>query len=206
MRIVKEPEVRRNEILDSAERLFVSKGFEKATVSDILDDVKIAKGTFYYYFRSKDDVLDALVERRIAFLVEKAGEINSSSLPPGQKMLTMIFALKPRNEMQKDFNSVLHETDNAKMHQKALVRSIQCLGPCFAKVINEGISAGIFNTPYPAESAEILLSAALVLFDDDFFKWTKKEKSLKIAGFLSAMERILGAKPGNFSEFSKIFG
>ncbi|MCL2472104.1 MAG: TetR/AcrR family transcriptional regulator [Treponema sp.] len=205
MRIIKEPEERRNEIMDAAEKLFTGKGYEPTTVNDILAMVNIAKGTFYYHFKSKEDVLDALIDRRIREGVKKAEEIILSHLPPGKKLLAIIMAQKPRNETQEVFNSVLHETDNAKMHQKALTQSVLNFGLCLARVIEEGIGLGIFNTPFPRESAEILLAAALVLFDTDFFLWTKKEKAAKIAAFLTAMERTLGAKPGSFSEFEKAF-
>ena len=205
MRIVKEPEERKNEILDAVENLFAVKGYEAATINDILAAVNIAKGTFYYYFKSKEDVLDALIGRRLEIGVEKAGEIIASPLLPVQKLLAIIMAQKPREQVQKDFNAVLHEKDNSKMHEKALTQSILRLSPCLAQVIMEGNRTGIFSTPFPAESAEILLAAAMVLFDDDFFHWTNEEATVKIAAFLGAMERILGAEAGSFSEFTKAF-
>ena len=63
MRIVKEAEERRNEILDAAERLFSGKGYNHTTINHILDEVQIAKGTFYYYFKSKEEVMDAIIDR-----------------------------------------------------------------------------------------------------------------------------------------------
>lgn len=63
MRTVKEYEERRNEILDTAEKLFVSKGYMKTTVNDILREIGIAKGTFYHYFKSKEEVMDAIITR-----------------------------------------------------------------------------------------------------------------------------------------------
>lgn len=50
MRIVKDGGERRKELLDTARRLFISKGYEKTSINDILKEVGIAKGTFYYYF------------------------------------------------------------------------------------------------------------------------------------------------------------
>jgi AcrR family transcriptional regulator len=61
MRVIKEPEERRNEILDTAETLFFTKGYGKTTVNDILQAIGIAKGTFYYYFKSKEEVMDAVL-------------------------------------------------------------------------------------------------------------------------------------------------
>ncbi len=46
MRIIKEYEERRKEILETAERLFLTKGYTKTTVNDILKEIGIAKGTF----------------------------------------------------------------------------------------------------------------------------------------------------------------
>ena len=65
MRISKKPEERKNEILDNAEKLFGTKGYSKTTINDILLAVGIAKGTFYYYFKSKEEVMDAIVMRFI---------------------------------------------------------------------------------------------------------------------------------------------
>ena len=206
MRIVKEPEERKKEILDAAEKLFAERGYEAATVNDILDAVKIAKGTFYYYFKSKEDVLDALIDRRISEGVEKAEQIAASPLPTIQKIIEIMMAQKPQNQIQENFTSVLHEKDNAKMHQKSITQYVLRLSPCLGKVVREGIEAGIFSTPFPNESAEILLSAGLVLFDDDYFKWTKDEAAAKTAAFLTVMERALGAKAGSFSEMTKAFG
>ena len=54
MRIVKEHDERRNEIITTAEEFFLTKGFNKTTVNDILKRIGIAKGTFYHYFVSKE--------------------------------------------------------------------------------------------------------------------------------------------------------
>lgn len=63
MRIVKEAEERRNEILDAADELFGRKGFDGTSTNDILEKVGIARGTLYYHFKSKEDILDALIQR-----------------------------------------------------------------------------------------------------------------------------------------------
>ncbi|MGD0006240.1 MAG: helix-turn-helix domain-containing protein, partial [Anaerolineaceae bacterium] len=64
-RIVKEDEynVRRNEILESAQRFVYTRGYEQMAIQDILDDLQISKGAFYHYFTSKQALLEALIER-----------------------------------------------------------------------------------------------------------------------------------------------
>ncbi len=62
-RIVKAPTVRRNEILDVAQQLICTKGYEQMTIQDILDSLHISKGAFYHYFDSKQALLEAIIER-----------------------------------------------------------------------------------------------------------------------------------------------
>ena len=61
MKTVKDAELRRQEILMTAKKLFIKKGYDKTSVNDILKVVDIAKGTFYYYFSSKEEVLEAII-------------------------------------------------------------------------------------------------------------------------------------------------
>ena len=207
MRIVKEPEVRKNEIIDAAEKLFAAKGFEKATVHAILASAGIAKGTFYYYFKSKEEVLNAIIKRRIDAGLERAQAIASSpQLSPVQKIAAAIMAQKPQNPVEAEFLPVLHEQANALFHQKVLTDCVTRLTPVLSAITEEGIKQGDFSTAYPKESVEILLTAGLVIFDDAYFSWNREEQAGRIPAFLAAMERILGAKEGSFAEFARAFG
>ena len=75
MRTVKEASVRRNEILDAAERLFGTNGFEQTSTNDLLAEIGIARGTLYYHFKSKEEILDAMIERISNRLLSKAQTI-----------------------------------------------------------------------------------------------------------------------------------
>ena len=63
MRIVKTAEERKNEILDVAEELFAEKGYDNASTNDIIARIGIARGTLYHHFSSKEEILDAIVDR-----------------------------------------------------------------------------------------------------------------------------------------------
>ena len=54
---------RRSEILDTAKLLVYTKGYEQMTIQDLLDALGISKGAFYYYFSSKQELLEALIEQ-----------------------------------------------------------------------------------------------------------------------------------------------
>lgn len=98
MRIVKEYEERRKEILETAERLFLKKGYTKTTVNDILKEIGIAKGTFYHYFKSKEEVMDEIIMRIIKEDVTKAKRIVSNpDIPVLDKLFKILMEQSPKS-------------------------------------------------------------------------------------------------------------
>ena len=63
-------ELRRDEILDAAERVFAEKGYHEAGIADIAADLGIGHGTFYRYFRNKHDIAATVLERVVARVAE----------------------------------------------------------------------------------------------------------------------------------------
>ena len=100
MRVVKEANMRKSEILDVAEQLFVTKGFDGTSTTDILNEIGIARGTLYYHFKSKEDILDAMIERMTGNLVVKASEIaGKKDMPVLQRLTRMMLALNVNNAL-----------------------------------------------------------------------------------------------------------
>ena len=94
MRIVKDAHERKNEILDAAEALFAVKGYEETSTGDILSRVGIARGTLYYHFQSKEEILDALIERMTRNLIARAGKVSEDrSLPVVERIVRTIASL-----------------------------------------------------------------------------------------------------------------
>ncbi|MDR0517470.1 MAG: TetR/AcrR family transcriptional regulator [Fibromonadaceae bacterium] len=206
MRVIKKPEVRKAEILDAAEKLFNTKGYETATINDILIALNISKGAFYHYFKSKEEVLDESIEKYISERVSRAEKIAVSSLSPVQKFFEIISGQKLQSKTEEIFLpsiSSFNEKDNAKMHKKIITEYISRLSPCLSKIVKEGIDVGLFSTSLPNESVEIILAAGLVLLNYDFFPLAKEKMEAKAVTFLTVTERILGAKTGVLSELFK---
>jgi AcrR family transcriptional regulator len=63
-------ELRRDEILDAAERVFAEKGYHEAGIADIAAHLGIGHGTFYRYFRNKHDIAATVLERVVARVAE----------------------------------------------------------------------------------------------------------------------------------------
>ena len=75
VRIIKKYDERKTEFLDTAQELFFTKGYEQTAVETIIKKMGLAKGTFYYYFKSKEDLLDALIERMSEKILEEVRKI-----------------------------------------------------------------------------------------------------------------------------------
>ncbi|BCC76793.1 TetR/AcrR family transcriptional regulator [Bacillus cereus] len=201
MRIIKEYEERRKEILETAERLFLTKGYTKTTVNDILKEIGIAKGTFYHYFKSKEEVMDEIIMRIIKEDVAKAKVIVSNpNIPVLEKLFRVLMEQSPKSGDVKDkMIEQFHQPNNAEMHQKSLVQSIIHLSPVLTEILEQGIEEGIFSTSYPQETIELLLSSAQVIFDDGLFQWKPEEMMRRVKAYIKMMEVSVGAKEGSFS-------
>lgn len=69
-RRTKPAEVRIDELMNAAEALFLEKGVEATTISEIIASAGVAKGTFYHYFESKQHIIEALKKRYIEFFID----------------------------------------------------------------------------------------------------------------------------------------
>lgn len=192
MRVVKEAAVRRNEILDIAERLFVTKGFDRTSTNDILAEVGIARGTLYYHFRSKEDILNAMIARMTESLVKRAADIiGQKDVPVLQRLTEMMLALHVDSDLGHEIMEQVHKPQNALMHQKMQEGLLAGITPLIAGLIEEGIAQGLCQTDYPAEAAEMLLLYSNTAFDA-LAQYSEEERLKKIAAFIYHMERLLG--------------
>ncbi len=200
MRIVKEAEERKNEILDAAERLFGTKGFDSASTNDILAETGIARGTLYYHFKSKEDILDAMIERMMQRLLAKAKEAaERKEIPVLQRLTMMIKALQPREDRSGRFMEQIHKPQNALMHQKIQERLLAEMNPLLTGLIEEGIEAGICQTDYPAEAAEMTFLYANTAFDK-MAEYGPEVRRRKEEAFIYHLERLLKMEQGSMRE------
>ncbi len=206
MRVVKEAGERRNEILDAANELFVKKGFDGTSTNDILEKVGIARGTLYYHFKSKEDIMDALIERYNVRILAAAQKIASDrSIPVNERILNVVMALNISSSDGKEIIEHIHKPQNALMHQKTQKAIINGVTPILAGIIRDGIEQGIFTTPYPYECMEMIVAYTSMIFDDDMVEMTYEELNNRIRAFAYNLERMLGAESGSLMYLVQLF-
>lgn len=198
MKVIKNGEERKHEILDIAKELFIEKGYENTSIVNILEKVGIAKGTLYYYFTSKEEILDAIIDRISEKIFYKAQEISKDpSLSVQEKILGVVMSLNIEDDKEKKIVNNIHNPQNLLMHQKQFDSIIDNVVPILTKVICEGIEKGIFNTDYPLETVEMILIYTQTVFDSNN-NLSMEETLRKISAFIVNLERLLGAEKGSF--------
>jgi AcrR family transcriptional regulator len=207
MRVAKTADERRHEILDAAEKLFSTKGFDATSTNDILEEVGIARGTLYYHFKSKEAIMDALIERYNTKVLNIAKKIaNDKSISVFERMMGVVMALNINNKSEKEIIEHIHKPQNALMHQKVQRVILTEVTPILAEIIEDGIKEGVFNTPYPYESVEMLIAYTNTVFDTELIEMTIEEKARRIEAFIFNLERLLGAKRGSLISILQVFG
>ncbi len=208
MRIVKEAEERKEEILDAAEKLFGTKGFDHTSTNDILEAVGIARGTLYYHFKSKEEILDGVIERISNRLMSDAGKvIRDTELPVLERLTKAILALNVESEIGHEVMEQVHRPQNALMHQKMQQQLLDGITPLFTELVEEGVRQGICHTDYPREVVEMTLIYANTAFDELNMEGLSQEKrEQKIDGFIYNMERLMGMEEGSLQDtIRKVF-
>lgn len=198
-RISKDPEERKNEILDAAEELFNQNGFDNTPVSEIVNKVGVAQGTFYYYFNTKDDIIIALLERSFNHVENKVNEIFvNNTLTPLQKLefiLKMIIAPQGNDN---DMESYFKMDENEKIHQKRDFLFFEKFEPIIEIIVKEGIKKGVFDVFEYKEISKILflgIDKYIHIYYHTFND--KKEFSTKVKAIAELLEKVLGIKKGS---------
>lgn len=211
-RVVKLAEVRKSELLDCAEALFFSKGYEATTVADIIARAGVSKGGFYHHFLSKEDLLDALIARITETVIANARDILEDDKLDALTRLNRFFARTQQwkadqASAMKRLYTVFADPANGVLYQRIVKAGVAALSPVLARIVEEGNREKIFDAPDPGIVAEMLLHitnarqelsmeavAAAARGETDkatdmFVNRIRKEEAL--------VERILGAPRGS---------
>lgn len=211
-RTVKAPDERRSELVVTAQQLFYTKGYERTSVSDIVEAVGVAQGTFYYYFDSKTAVLEAIVDEavdQVRSILEAI--IADETLTAVAKWQQAIRAANNWKTGQKkkmlEVSRLLQMEENALLKHTLRQEAAKVTSGQFAKIIAQGVDEGVFTTPFVEESAEIVVAIVATLGDkvnELLFNPADYADPMTLAlqmniSVQTAVERVLGAPAGSLT-------
>lgn len=190
---------RRKEIFTAAKKLFEQQGYENTSIDQIVQEAGVAKGTFYYYFSSKEEALGAMMEEMDATALQALQPLLDKPTPALQKMALALTGLRRfyagSHNMLENFKTLKDEL----MYYKSLIHSVQVLTAPFVQIIEQGIQEGVFHCEYPTAFAETILTSAHFLLDGDILPTTHENFVNRLLVVQQLMERGLGLAPGSLS-------
>ena len=191
---------RRREIVETAAELFLSRGYANVSVDMIISEMSVAKGTFYYYFKTKADVLAAIVDAQLDAIVKQAQMLADAPEMDAVSKLGMLLSGGSMGDADtRQVTEYLHMPENRELHELTNVQTVLRLAPVLAQVVAQGVTEGLFDVSAPLEAVRFLLTGYQFLTDRALFDLGAEETVKQVRAIQEAIERTLGAAPGSFS-------
>lgn len=205
-RVSKDPNERRLEIMDAAERLFNKKGFENTAVSDIVQSIGVAQGTFYYYFKSKEDVFSAIAENFLNDYMENfALVVNNDELSVIEKIYIVFDKGLELLENNEGVMFYLHTKENINLHEKVERKFVEYVTPLVVNIVMQGIEEKLFDLEYPEEAVTFLMMGSHFLGDVNIYLEDRKAYLRRLQAVQFVVQRVLGVDSTTMDHFTEKF-
>lgn len=190
---------KRELILDTAQEL-MCRNEKDISVSLIARTAGIAKGSIYYYFDSKDEILDAVVERCYKSAIhEFFSELNSEeSALVKIKILFQSMLKSEFSNNQQNLILTLHLHEDLLLHNKLKRIAVQEISPILTALLHQGCAEGSIQTDYPKESAEMIIAILAFFLDNTFFPSDNISMNHKLRTLAYSLEMFLRSPKGSF--------
>jgi len=198
-RITKNPETRRKEFIEVARELFMEKGFEQTSISDITSKMGMSHGSFFYYFKSKNDVMKAVICDILNYWKEFMDNLVANEEMNGLEKMQLILQMSIESStVKQNINEFFEKKGNAAMYQEYRKRSHEIIMPLITEIVEQGVEEGIFDLEFPKETVEyvgyILQNLGSSLRTSNVYEYRRKIRALEIF-----MTRVAGIGENEFS-------
>lgn len=143
-RITKAPEERRQEIIDTAMKVFYEKGYEKTSISDIAREMNVAQGLCYRYFSSKEELFDTAIDQYAQKQVDQICSILDPQMPLTELIEKMPIFLDVEND-NSYAQKICHENSNTKFHDQLSLKICSKLQPVVADLLSAANEQGVIH-------------------------------------------------------------
>lgn len=191
---------KRELILDATEELMEKMPDKDISVSLITQTAGIAKGGVYYYFSSKEEILDAVVERSYKKAIrEFFGELNTDESALNKIKLLFRSMLKSEfSDKQKNLILTLHLNEDIQLHNRLKMIAVKEVSPILTALLRQGCEEGSIRIEYPEESAEMIVAVITFFLDNKLFISDSSSMYRKLKIFSAVLDTCLHAESGSF--------
>ncbi len=204
--------MRRDAFLDVAQRLIQTRGYERMSVQDVLDELGASKGAFYHYFDSKEALLDGVVERFAEVVMAAVAPVLAdpglSAFRKLERVFRTIASFKAeQKELVLAIIEVWNSDANALLREKLRRLTARRLAPILSTIIRQGMEEGVVSSGSPDDTAKVIvyLIQGYQELAVDLFRARRagtvslEEVRRTFAAATQALERILGAPEGSIT-------
>jgi TetR/AcrR family transcriptional repressor of nem operon len=155
----KYPEQTFERILDISTKLFIEKGYEQTSIQDILDALNLSKGGLYHHFKSKEEILEAVMQKRAQYVTDMLHDIIQSTKAKNakEKLKKILYHLGTDLETHSLDMVLTSQINNPYFVVSGLQTCVKQDAPIISRLIEEGIKDGSLKTTQPAFCAEVFL-------------------------------------------------
>lgn len=180
-------------IIEVASKLFVEKGFDKISMQDLVRESGMSKGAMYHYFKSKEEIFQAVLEIQNNMIKEQTDMLVNCSTETDARTKFMNMLRYSIEMQQKDatIDSVTGVLRSPEFFLKYMQDNIKINAPVFANVIEEGNKDGSFKTIYSNEVSEVFLLLLNIWCDPMVFEMDKQKYRRKLL-FIQEMMKLMG--------------
>lgn len=199
--------IKSQKILDALQQLLEEKSIRHISVSEIAEKAGIGKGSIYYYYPSKDAIVDALIKRSYEQPLQTAKSLSSRTDISSFTRMAMLFQACRNSSavfIRQKHRSETSAQDLALLHQKYLNYLVSELKPVLTEIISQGIACGEIHFDYPAALSEIALIVLAVKLDNSLVPSAPEEIEDTLKGLISLLEKGTGVPAGTLDYLSII--
>lgn len=189
----KHPEETVGRILDTAQKLFFEKGYEKTTIQDIINKLgNLSKGAIYHHFGSKEEIVDAVINRLFEDQESKVEDLINDKGMTGLEKLQKLFLLLLNNpEQERVLRAIPDIMHNPKVFTMQMMESMDHVAPQILEpIIRQGIEDGSIKTEYPKELAQVLVILCNIWMNPVVFTMDEEELQRRFLFIKDMMERM----------------
>ena len=163
-------DLKKQEILQTAEDLFCKKGYEETSVQDILDILHTSKGSFYHHFESKEYLLEAMCDRRAMLIAHQAEEEERAFVKPIARLNSLLSGVFPLKDERLSFLMMILPVFSTRQGHSLRTRYCEALLSSFhepvTRTLTECLADDSVNVYDPEITADICINTMNHLWCD----------------------------------------
>ena len=198
-RITKDPETRRKEFIAAARQLFIEKGFDQTSVSDITNKVGMSHGSFFYYFKSKKGVMEEVINDNLTSWKDFMQDLVANKGMNALQKMQIVFGMTVKSRKAKqNINEFFQKEGNAVMYREHRKKSREIVVPLITQIVEQGVKEGTLNIEFPRETVEYVGYVVENLGDSLKATQNEEEYYRKIRALEIFLARVAGINENKF--------